>query len=77
MLAMIIYILIMYYYADANFNRQNPSLLEDLRNNKTTKKMANIDHYHGDEIRHMWGPLFWFASSHFFFFFWKFVLNCE
>ena len=37
------------------FNRQNLSLLEDLFQetiNKPTKNMANIDHYHGDEMRH-------------------------
>ena len=35
------------------FNQQTPSLLEDLFHetiNKTTKNMANIDHYHGDEM---------------------------
>ena len=47
------------------FNRQSSRLLEDLfqkkkknnnNNNKTinkTKNMANINHYHGDEMRHM------------------------
>ena len=37
------------------FNQQTLSLLEDLFHetiNKTTKNMANIDHYHGDEMRH-------------------------
>ena len=37
------------------FNQQTPSLLEDLFHetiNKTTKNMANIDHYHVDEMRH-------------------------
>ena len=38
------------------FNRQNPCLLKDMFQEiitKTTKNMANIDHYHGDEMRHM------------------------
>ena len=38
------------------FNRQNASLMEDMFQktiNKTTKNIANIDHYHGDEMRHM------------------------
>ena len=29
--------------------------------------MVNIDHYHGDEMRHMQlpqGPTFWYAASH-------------
>ena len=37
-------------------NRQNPSPLEDLFQetiNEIKKNMANIDHYHGDEMRHM------------------------
>ena len=52
MLAMF-YILITYYQA---FNRQNPSLLEDLFQetiNEIMTNMANIDHFHGDEMRHM------------------------
>ena len=38
------------------FSGQNPSLLEDLFQvtiNKTTKNMANIKHYHGDEMIHV------------------------
>ena len=64
------YILMMYYQADANFtfNAQNPSLLKYFFHetvNKTTKILACIDNYHGDEMRHVWllqGPPFWCAT---------------
>ena len=52
-----IYILITSYQVDMlTFNRQNPSLLEDLllnTVNKITKNMAKFDRYRGDEVRHM------------------------
>ena len=37
------------------FFRQNPNLLEDLLKEmiNKTKNMANFDHYHSNEIRHM------------------------
>ena len=41
------------------FNRQNPSVLEDLfkKNiNKTSKNMATIDHHHSNKMRHMLLP---------------------
>ena len=41
----------------SKFNRQNPSLLEDLFQgtiDKATKNIANIgQRHHGDEMRHM------------------------
>ena len=52
------------------FNRQHSIILEDLFQetiNRTTKNMANIDHYHDDEMRHiklLQDPPFQCAASH-------------
>ena len=37
------------YYAGANINRQTKVFWKTI--NKTKKNMANIDRYHGDEMR--------------------------
>ena len=52
MLAMFFY----FYFDYVQSGWQNPSLLKDLFQEtiiKTAKNMANIDHYNGDEMRHM------------------------